>query len=48
MGIVATIIFAAVVVLVLYATIRKPKDVPQQDDEPVTPQGNGGPLNPEK
>jgi hypothetical protein len=48
MGIAATIIFAAVVVGVLYTMMRKPKDVPPPDDSPVMPQGNGGPLNPEK
>lgn len=47
MGIAATILFAVVVVVVLYATMRKPKAEPT-DDQPASPQGNGGPLNPEK
>lgn len=54
MGVVATVLFAVVVVLVLYATMRKPKvDAPDPaaaDSRlpPPSPQGNGGPLNPEK
>ena len=47
MGTIATILFAVVVVAVIYATMRKPKE-PQPDDESVSPQGGGGPLNPEK
>ena len=54
MGIVATIIFSVVVVAVIYATMRKPKpDAPDPAAAdsllpPNSPQGNGGPLNPEK
>lgn len=55
MGVAATILFAAVVVAVIYSIMRKPKAVepdPAAADSrlppPVAPQGNGGPLNPEK
>jgi hypothetical protein len=48
MGIAVAILFSVVVVGLLYAMIRKPKAVPPQNDSPVTPQSNGGPLNPEK
>lgn len=54
MGTIATILFAVVVVAVIYATMRKPKpdspDPAAADSRlpPNSPQGGGGPLNPEK